>query len=115
MMTQAPGDAAGRTEGATTVCIAMDVAQAATTAPATLYSKDNCSFCIRAKMLFENYGINFDYVDLTGDMDGQVALAKRTGRMTMPQIFVGDELIGGYEDLVLAMQNPRIREALGIA
>lgn len=93
----------------------MDVASAAKTATATLYSKDSCSFCIRAKMLLENYGVDFEYVDLTGDLDAQVELAKRTGRMTMPQVFVGDELIGGYEDLVLAMQNPRIREALGVA
>jgi glutaredoxin 3 len=93
----------------------MDVAKATGTAVATLYSKDSCSFCIRAKMLLENYGVDFEYVDLTGDLDGQVELAKRTGRMTMPQVFVGEELIGGYEDLVLAMQNPRIREALGVA
>jgi glutaredoxin 3 len=93
----------------------MDDATAAKTATATLYSKDNCSFCVRAKLLLEQYGVAFDYVDLTGDLDAQVDLARRTGRMTMPQIFVGDELIGGFEDLVLAMRNPRIREALGVA
>lgn len=82
---------------------------------ATLYSKDSCSFCVRAKMLLEQSAVDFEYVDLTGDIDAQVELAKRTGRMTMPQVFVGDELIGGFEDLVLAMRNPRIREALGVA
>ncbi len=82
---------------------------------ATLYSKDSCSFCIRAKMLLEQNGVDFEYVDLTGNLDGQVELAKKTGRMTMPQVFVGDELIGGFEDLVLALRNPRIREALNVA
>ncbi len=93
----------------------MDDAKAAAKAPATLFSKDSCSFCVRAKMLLEQQGVDFEYVDLTGDVDAQVDLARRTGRMTMPQIFVGDELIGGFEDLVLAMRNPRIREALGVA
>lgn len=82
---------------------------------ATLYSKDSCSFCIRAKMLLEQNGVDYEYVDLTGDIDGQVDLARRTGRMTMPLVFVGDELIGGFEDLVLALRNPRIREALNVA
>lgn len=82
---------------------------------ATLYSKDNCSFCIRAKHLLESQGVDYEYVDLTGDIDSQVELAKRTGRLTMPQIFVGTELVGGFEDLVLALRNPRIREALDIA
>lgn len=82
---------------------------------ATLYSKDNCSFCVRAKVLLEQQGIDYELIDLTGDIDAQRDLAERTGRMTMPQIFAGDELIGGFEDLVLALRNPRVREAFGIA
>lgn len=93
----------------------MDDAQTATKADATIYSKESCSFCRRAQMLLEQNGVSYEYVDLTGDIDGQVELAKRTGRMTMPQVFVGDELIGGFEDLVLALRNPRIREALNVA
>jgi glutaredoxin 3 len=82
---------------------------------ATLYTKDSCSFCMRAKMLLDQNGVDYEYVDLTGNIDGQVDLARRTGRMTMPLVFVGDELIGGFEDLVLALRNPRIREALNVA
>lgn len=100
---------------ATILCIAMSEQTTTDKTVATLYSKANCSFCVRAKMLLEQQGVAFEYVDLTGDIDAQVELAERTGRMTMPQIFVGDELIGGFEDLVLALENPRIREALGIA
>lgn len=85
-----------------------------TPAKATLYSKDSCSFCIRAKILLEQAGVDFKYVDMTGDIDAQIELSQRTGRLTMPQVMVGDELIGGFEDLVLALRNPRIREALGI-
>jgi glutaredoxin 3 len=99
-------DAAAGSAPESTICCLMN---------ATLYSKDSCSFCIRAKMLLEQNGVDFAYVDLTGDIDGQVELAKRSGRMTMPQVFVGDELIGGFEDLVLALRNPRIREALNVA
>lgn len=93
---------------------APNTQEAPSVAAATLYSKDSCSFCLRAKVLLEQQGVDFEYVDLTGDIEAQRSLAERTGRMTMPQIFVGDELIGGFEDLVLALRDPRIREALGI-
>jgi glutaredoxin 3 len=101
-------DAAAASSVESTICRLMDFR-------ATLYSKDSCSFCIRAKMLLEQNGVDYEYVDLTGDLDGQVELAKRTGRMTMPLVFAGEELIGGFEDLVLALRNPRIREALNVA
>jgi glutaredoxin 3 len=92
----------------------MDEAAAKT--PLTkLYSKAGCSFCVRAKMLLEKHGVDFEYIDLTGDTDAQIELAERTGRMTMPQIFIGDQLVGGFEDLVLALREPATRETLGIA
>jgi len=99
-------DAAAGSAPEPTICTLMN---------ATLYTKDSCSFCVRAKMLLEQNGVKYEYVDLTGNIDGQVDLARRTGRMTMPLVFVGDELIGGFEDLVLALRNPRIREALNVA
>lgn len=92
----------------------MDAPRTAEKPIAKLYSKDHCSFCVRAKALLEQQGVDFELVDLSGDTAAQVELAQRTGRMTMPQIFVGDELIGGFEDLVLALRKPQIREALGL-
>lgn len=93
----------------------MDSTEKPQATTATLYSKDHCSFCVRAKVLLDQQGVEYELVDLTGDIDAQRELADRTGRMTMPQIFAGDELIGGFEDLVLALRNPRLREAFGIA
>lgn len=93
----------------------MNDEKTATSAAVRLYSKDGCSFCVRAKMLLERNGVEFEYIDLTGDIDAQKELAENTGRMTLPQIFVGDELIGGFEDLVIALRDPRIRGALAIA
>jgi glutaredoxin len=83
------------------------------TASATVYGRMGCSFCVRAKLLLEQTGAEVEYVDLSEHIDEQRTLSERTGMYTMPQVFVGDELIGGYDDLVLALQNPRIREALG--
>lgn len=41
----------------------------------------------------------FTEVDLTGDDEGRDALVERTGRRTVPQIYIGDTHVGGYDDL----------------
>ena len=82
---------------------------------ATIYSKDHCSSCVRVKLLLDQLGVTNKVIDLTGDLEGMQKIAQLTGRYTLPQVFVGDELIGGFEDLQLALRNQRIREALGVA
>ena len=64
-----------------------------------VYSSRPCSFCERAKSLLRARGITFDDVDLAGDAEARAALQARTGWMTVPQIFIDGEFIGGYEQL----------------
>ena len=80
-----------------------------------IYSKDHCSSCVRVKMLLDRLGVVNEVIDLTGDLEGMQKLAHLTGRFTLPQVFVGDELIGGYEDVQLSLRNQRLREALGVS
>jgi glutaredoxin 3 len=68
-------------------------------AKVTLYSSDYCGYCRAAKRFFEQKGIPFQEIDLSGDDAGRTALRERTGRTTVPQIFVGDVHVGGYDDL----------------
>ncbi|HEV7919125.1 MAG TPA: glutaredoxin domain-containing protein [Solirubrobacterales bacterium] len=83
-----------------------------TTPAVQIFSKDNCAPCVRAKRLLDSMGVRYAVVDLTGDLDGMMRVARMTGRTTLPQIVVGNELIGGLDDLAIAINNPRIREAL---
>jgi glutaredoxin len=80
-----------------------------------IYSKDHCSSCVRVKMLLDQAGVHSEVVDLTRDLAGMQHLAKITGRTTLPQVIVGAELIGGFEETQLALRNQRIRDALGVA
>lgn len=82
---------------------------------ATIYSKDHCSSCVRVKMLLDQLGVTNKVIDLTGDLEGMQRIAKLTGRYTLPQVFAGDELIGGFEDVQLALRNQRLREVLGVS
>lgn len=68
-------------------------------AEVVLYSTDWCSYCRAAKSFFAQRGIPYTEIDLTGDDAGREALTARTGRTTVPQIFIGQTHVGGYDDL----------------
>lgn len=70
------------------------------TAPVTLYSTAVCPYCVRAERLLEAKGvttINKIRVDL--DPEQRVAMMERTGRRTVPQIYIGETHVGGFDDL----------------
>lgn len=63
-----------------------------------IYTKSNCPYCVRAKQLFKNKGVDFEEVFLDDKPDEYRKLKERTGLMTVPQVFVGEQLIGGYTE-----------------
>jgi glutaredoxin 3 len=65
-----------------------------------LYTSDYCGYCSAAKRFLAERGVAYEEVDLSGDDDGRQALHERTGRTTVPQIFVGDTHVGGFTDMV---------------
>lgn len=65
----------------------------------TVYTTSFCPYCMRAKQLLTSKDIPFEEVNLSDKPDELNALKKRTGLRTVPQIFIGEELIGGYTEL----------------
>lgn len=66
-----------------------------------VYSKDYCPYCTRAKQFLKNKGAAFEEVDITQDPDLQMQVVEKSGgRRTVPQIFINDQPIGGYDDMV---------------
>lgn len=67
----------------------------------TVYGQDGCSFCMRATAYLAQRGFTYEYKNLTQNPELQGEFIERTaGATTVPQIFVGDDKIGGYDDLV---------------
>jgi glutaredoxin 3 len=64
-----------------------------------IYTTDYCGFCRRAKDLLTKRQIPFEEIDVTDDDSQREWLVGATGRTTVPQIFIGEEPIGGYTDL----------------
>lgn len=65
----------------------------------TVYTKQNCPFCVRAKRLLEKKGVAFEEISVEGDDELRTWLVQRTGQMTVPQIFAGDRSLGGFSDV----------------
>ncbi|HEX7913120.1 MAG TPA: glutaredoxin 3 [Paraburkholderia sp.] len=65
----------------------------------TIYTTSNCTYCMAAKSLLKVKGVSFDEITLDGDRVAASALAERTGRRTVPQIFIGATHVGGFDDL----------------
>ena len=67
----------------------------------TVYTTGTCPYCIRAKQLLAARGVT-DYEEIRVDLqpEQRLAMMERTGRRTVPQIFIGDTHVGGCDDLV---------------
>lgn len=64
-----------------------------------VYSKNYCPFCKRAIELLKIKGIKFTLIDVTDDNNLEEEMRHRSGRSTVPQIFIGQLHIGGCDDL----------------
>lgn len=65
----------------------------------TVYTATYCPYCTRAKNLLKSKNVPFDEVNLDNDSKKREELEEKTGWMTVPMIFIGEEFIGGADDL----------------
>ena len=71
--------------------------------------------CVSAKTLLERRGIAYREINLARDPDGRAALQQRTGMITFPQIVIGDEVVGGFRELLAADYEGRLTDLLAAA
>jgi glutaredoxin 3 len=64
-----------------------------------MYTTRWCGYCVRAKALLEERGIEYEEVRMDDDPEFRRKLLEMTGRWTVPQIFVDGRPIGGYTEL----------------
>lgn len=80
----------------------------------TLYTKDYCPYCTKAKALLKRKGVvDINEIDITHDEKAQQELfAKSGGRKTVPQIFIGEIHVGGCDDLYALEAAKKLDELL---
>jgi len=80
-----------------------------------IYSKTVCPYCTMAKRLMESKGITFEEINLSEVPERTDEMMERSGgRMTVPEIFIDDKLIGGYDDLAALQEQGKLDELLGL-
>jgi glutaredoxin 3 len=69
-------------------------------ATVTMYCTAVCPYCVRAEMLLKQRGVtHIEKVRIDQDPSQRAIMMERTGRRTVPQIYIGDTHVGGYDDL----------------
>ena len=68
--------------------------------PVTIYTKPFCGFCHAAKRLLAHKGVDFTEIDISGNPElRQEMIQKANGRTTVPQIWIGETHVGGFDDI----------------
>jgi glutaredoxin 3 len=78
----------------------------------TIYSTDYCPYCRMAEKFLVEQHIDFKSIDVTDDDLMREKLVALTGRKTVPQIFIGDQSIGGYSELMTLSENGQLKARL---
>ena len=69
--------------------------------PSKMYTTAYCPYCIRAKQFLQSRGVaQIEEVRIDADAEARTQMMQSTGRRTVPQIFIGDTHVGGYDDIV---------------
>lgn len=67
--------------------------------PVTIYTRDGCGYCSKAKALLMSKGVEFKEYNATVNPDYRQEMMDRTGGRTFPQVIIGDKHVGGCDDL----------------
>ena len=77
-----------------------------------LYTTRFCPYCIRARALLDQKGVAYEEIAVDDDPVLRREMMTRSGRTTVPQIWIGEHHIGGCDDLMLLERQGRLNEFL---
>ncbi len=85
------------------------------TAEVTMYSTRFCPYCIRARMLLESKHVAYTDIGVDGDPERRREMMQRSGRRTVPQIWIGEHHVGGFDDLARLERAGQLDDLLQLA
>jgi glutaredoxin 3 len=81
-------------------------------ASVVMYSTRFCPYCMRARSLLESKGVAYTDIAVDGQPGLRREMTERSGRHTVPQIWIGEYHVGGFDDLARLEQQGRLDELL---
>jgi len=86
-----------------------------TTPKVEIYTQWGCPYCTRAKALLDAKGVAYTEIDVTMDTKQRAVMAQRNpGARTVPQVFVGDQALGGSDDIHSLDAQGKLDAILGL-
>ena len=81
----------------------------------TMYTTGFCPYCLRAESLLQSKGVaEIEKIRIDLEPEQRVAMVKKTGRRTVPQIYIGETHVGGYDDLAQLDHKGELAQLLAI-
>jgi glutaredoxin 3 len=78
-----------------------------------MYTTNWCPYCERARRLLKSKGVNFEEVDVESAAEKRAEMQARSGRRSVPQIFIGEHHVGGSDDLAALEDAGKLDALLG--
>ncbi len=78
-----------------------------------MYTQALCGYCIAAKKLLRHKGVDFTEINVTMNATKRREMIDRSGQNTVPQIFINDHHIGGYDDMAELDRQDKLDALLG--
>lgn len=79
-----------------------------------MYGTRFCPFCLRARLLLKSKDVEYDEIYVDGSWDLREEMIQKSGRHTVPQIFIGDHHIGGFDDMKALNRAGELDSLLGL-
>jgi glutaredoxin 3 len=78
----------------------------------TIYTTNTCPYCVAAKNLLKAKGVSYNEINVQTSMDQRNIMMERSGRRTVPQIFIGEHHVGGFDDMALLERKGELNALL---
>jgi glutaredoxin 3 len=79
-----------------------------------IYGSETCNYCTAARMLLKKKGADYEDVLVSRDPERREEMLRRSGSRSVPQIFIDDRVIGGFDELYALDESGQLDSLLGI-
>ena len=80
-----------------------------------IYTTNICPYCVMAKRLLDKKGVSYTEINVDTQTGLREEMMRKTKRRTVPQIYIGDLHVGGFDELYALEQQKKLDTLLGLA
>jgi len=80
-----------------------------------IYTTNICPYCVMAKRLLDKKGVSYTEINVEAQTGLREEMMRKTKRRTVPQIYIGDLHVGGFDDLYALEQQKKLDTLLGFS